>query len=130
MSELAVGPDLDRALAKACGFAAKLRAHKGKWAVSIGRTCGSLELTWRPSTELNAAFEAAEKAGLFVFGDGDEGSRFLDRVIDGGIERWRVCAHYYVDEDTPDQRIKIRVIETGSTPAEAICRAILALEDR
>lgn len=94
------------------------------WYLDEEPNAGGLEPLPSYSTDLNAAFAAAEKAGLFDFGYTEqEGSRFLDRVVDGGVERWRICRHVYGDDD----RIGIRVIETAPTPALAICGAILKL---
>ena len=81
-----------------------------------------------PSTDLNAAFEAAEKAGLFP-------GWFVDKGADGTWVVGRVwyCYEEDVDEDDDDENEVGWNYESldGSehaTPAEAICRAILALK--
>ena len=70
------------------------------------------------STDLNATFAAAEKVGLFT----RDGMRFLRRDIDGA---WIVETIVAI---TPDESALEGV--HASTPALAICAAILKLKNK
>jgi hypothetical protein len=108
-----VGPELDLAVAKACGIEATIRdvcCDHGYYP----KSCGTERDLFDPSTNIETAFEAAEKAGLF-----DNVNRRLSK--EGGREGgWVVVEIVNMAGDEMD-------IAFGSTPAEAISRAILAL---
>lgn len=115
------GYDTDLAVAKSLGLSI---------VPAISHRKGVLTKEWtgyfRPSTDLNIAFWAAEKAGLFAFGvDEYEGSRFVDRVVDGGVVRWRVCRHIY-DLNQHTGELTIGVISSADSIPLAICAAILS----
>ena len=108
MSDLAPGPEMDAAVARAVDLAGMSMLAVGGGndfylLASIGYR------RWSPSTDLNAAFEAAEKAGLF-----DPSVGFLCK---GRVNEW--C--YLTNAGVP-------ATAWGATTAEAICRAILALK--
>lgn len=108
--------ELDRSVAEAIGLRPLSRNHSARAWVSTdevpGWYQGEIKTTspplWEfaPSWDMNAAMWAAEKAGLFGA---------LDMLIRGGNE-WQ-----YVD--------KTNQVHRGSTPAEAISRAILTLTE-
>lgn len=93
--EIPVGVELDIAVAEACGL-------------SIPEF----------STDLNAAWEAAEKFGLFGLWNGHGCSLVSDR-------RWHVVK--YVEEGAD---LEVSAVASGDTTQEAICRAILALNGK
>jgi hypothetical protein len=108
MRQIPVGPELDAAVARAVGY--DLPSYQDGRCSACDREYG-----WRPSIDLNAAFEAADKAGLF-----DNVNRRFSK--EGGREGgWVVAEIVSMAGDEMD-------IAFGSTPAEAICRAILALK--
>lgn len=134
---LEAGPELDALVAEAIDMPGRDELlWYGYWVDLLNADRDEPQdanIAWSPSRSMDIAMICAEKAGLFEFGSGDEGSRFLDRVIDGGVVRWRVCAHYYSPtyegrEYTNHDEIKIRPIATAETPELAICRAILKLK--
>ncbi len=73
---------------------------------------------FRPSTDLNAAFAAAEKARLFC----DE-ETFMQQVD----TQWRVCRWQH-DEGPPKVDTAVD-LGCASVPALAICAAILKLKE-
>ena len=95
MIEIKKGQELDRAVAKVVGV------PMPPWASN----------PYSPSTDLNAAFAAAEKVRLF-----DRRSLHCD---DDG---WNVGAYYYHAEDC-------EYISEAPTPALAICAAIQKLKE-
>lgn len=108
--DLAPGPEMDAVAAKACGCAYDTNKS------------GDLFIDgypfFRPSVDVNAAFHSAEKAGLW-YGP-DDAMRVLCYNPFSG---WHVlnsqafsCAQYCGSRGT-------------STPAEAICRAIIELAE-
>lgn len=102
MSTLQAGPELDAKVAHACGCQADPRPLE-----LFGVT---VPMLWSPSTDLNAAFEAAEKCGLFnSFCLGF--SRGVWTIFEGGA--------------TPDVET---CFASGDAPALAICAAILAVK--
>jgi len=112
---LDAGPELDAAVARALGWDFTITADGD--VMLLGE-----QAPFKPSRRIEIAFEAAEDCDLFVFGEtAKDGSRFLDKVIDGGVVRWRICQHEY---DLVYGHLRIAPIATGSTPSEAICRAI------
>jgi hypothetical protein len=136
--EIKPGPELDQAVAEAIGLKTGIReGHRvlitpREWDEIRGiehPTCeGDVAcIPFQPSTDLGDAFAAAEKVGLFAFGLNDnDGSRFLDRVVDGGVELWRVCQHKYDQLDY----VRISPIASAPTPNRAICAAILKLKEQ
>ncbi len=115
-TQIPVGPELDAAVAKACGWTPKVMDAgfgKGVHCVltdeSIPKGLWNLGF-FEPSTNLNAAFEAAEKAGLF--------RRYSLGQCDDG---W----HVYLWDSMPYTDLSLAVC---ATPAEAICRAIVSLK--
>ena len=103
---LTPGPELDAAVAKACSLPYEfergdIKVDRGRWLQAFS-----------PSTDLNAAFEAAEKVGLFNY-------RSLT-CYPHLPPRWLV--HYFHNGD------ELNVVAEGPTPALAICAAILALK--
>jgi hypothetical protein len=85
------GPELDLAVAKAIGVDVKSHLEVG--------------IQWCPSADLNAAFEAADKANLFLE---------LTRI---NQDTWMV-----------EGKILGTRYATANTPALAICSAILILQ--
>jgi hypothetical protein len=109
--ELKPGPELDAEVAKACGIkvaVGDLCTDEGLYPNVCYKDDGS-ESVFRPSTDLNAAFEAAEKVGLFI--NGGSLSRFSPH---GDSWAW-------YDADGIE-------ICRNESPAMAICSAILSLE--
>jgi hypothetical protein len=116
--EIKPGPELDAEIAKACGFTGVIRP------ASLNQEAGFYRhhpdgtrriFLWSPSTDLNAAFEAAEKCGLF-----DDVRVSLRRHSDG---RW-----FYDDPrrmwfNTPWQLYQ-------ATIPLAICAAIIEYAER
>jgi hypothetical protein len=131
-NELEAGPELDAAVARAIG----VPSH---WFHDNAVMCGcfdrdhffrprnerhslnGIEVQWSPSTDLNAAFEAAEKCGLFVYDPNDESEPFL--WFDRTRNAW--CVSKY---ESGTHLIESWPSGAGTTPAVAICRAILKLK--
>ena len=126
-TELPVGPQLDAAVAKACGIEGyicdmrKVFLASGTPPAWVSEWLTSTIPLWRfaPSTDLNAAFEAAEKAGLFPdyflwCKEVDDVKTWYVRGFGSG----RAGGHVFGREIACD----------CTTPAEAICRAILELK--
>lgn len=130
------GPELDRAVAEAVGDPFP-RAHDWEHMGLSGheesvfrcKNCGDLDLADQAggysekdpcvkpySTDLNAAFAAAERVGLFDIRSGAPG-RDLSKMH-GEPETWCVWAPTANDSDPT----------YGATPALAICAAILKLK--
>ena len=118
---LEAGPELDAKIAELCGINVVPCENRGR-IVKKGEHYDQLEGIpyigkygdfFEPSTDLNAAFEAAENCGLF------------DRHVLGqtGDSRWAIWA-----DDMVVDRTCISVKE--STPSLAICAAILALKGK
>ena len=103
--------ELDLLVAKACGLECGIDDDSPAcWAEGIG--------LFRPSTDLNDAFLAAEKSGLF---DG-EYRKVLTKEIDvDPSPKWSVFTV------SPHQEY---LLANEATPALAICAAILKLKDR
>lgn len=96
------GPELDRAVAEAIGLVATHRTIDGRtWFVDPRDGTLAVPIEFRPSTDLNHAFQAAEMAGMFLE---------LNRLADS----WQ--AHTYAMNGKSC---------TAPTPALAICYAIL-----
>jgi len=135
---LEAGPELDAAVAKKCG----MLPQRHEWDRHGGRgseypvyhclACGSIveaidesyadrigPCEIRPSTDLNAAFEAAEKCGLFHNVD----VKLSKNHFDG----WTVERLVAPSSDDDNGGVFFD-IATGSTPALAISRAIVKLE--
>lgn len=128
------GPELDAAVARACGFVGKIKEYHGDldgtprfirretWQTSWD---GS---EWSPCADLDAAFEAAEKVGLFsTYGC------VLGMAHRVDAQTWAVVAEVRkLRHDEPDDDVAFlpgdlvgEPITTAPTPALAICRAIL-----
>ena len=130
MIEIKAGVELDRAVAEIIGIQTML--DDGKVVTACREWDDILEElgtqlprgTWRipfqPSTDLNAAFAAAEKAGLFH----QDTDAFLCRTPygkRGSGEEWKVWREQ-------DGKLRFECSHHGSTPALAICAAILKLK--
>lgn len=112
MIEIKEGPELDRAVAEAIGIKHQFLEMTGVvvdlqvWDDLFRQSSGvelSSPVRFRPSHDLNAAFAAAEKVGLF----GDDGS--LRNSIDSSDWVYKSFNQY----------------ARAKTPALAICAAIL-----
>lgn len=119
--EIEPGRELDRAVAEAIGaeWRESWKADDGCWKMAAWYFAdGSPAWHRLPSfsTDLNAAFTAADKVGLFPV----DGMRFLRRETDG---LWAVVEIY---TNTPYEAY---VIGQARTPALAICAAILKLKE-
>lgn len=101
-TEISVGPALDVGVAIKCG-------RKAEFYESGRCSACDQSYAWSPSTNADAAFEAAAMVGLFKNG-------IVLFCHDG---TWHVSASPYVGH----------AIGSGATPAEAICRAILKMGD-
>ena len=110
------GVELDRAVAEAIGLEI-VETHCGT-EVWFDNGNGTLSQC-NPSVNLNAAFAAAERVGLF---DPDGPEAFLAQHPAGSVE-WKV---WWEDSDDPDGGHAVY----KSTPALAICAAILELEEK
>ncbi len=120
-TQIPVGPELDAAVAKACGIIGELAAKNGF--ATFVREYERYRLPWQPSIDLNAAFEAANKAGLFngKHKDRDDyGHSLSGSPID---DTWYI-EHWTWNGDG----LASTTLATGATPAEAICRAIVSLK--
>ena len=123
--QLVAGDKLDRRVAKAAGWNSCCDWEETGLGNFYGcvyqcRVCGEIDLVESPSeldmvclpcfsTDLNAAFEAAERTGLF---DKNRFNALLEKTTDG---RWEVLW------STDDISVE------ADTPALAICGAILKL---
>lgn len=115
IGELEAGPELDAAVAKAVGR--ELPIYQRGECVACGREFG-----WHPSTDFNAAFEAA---GEFIARRGADyhGRPWQENLFDRNIlSHWD--GKWSVDEPGCGE---FDSIATGPTPAVAICRAIVKL---
>ena len=141
MADLQAGAELDRAVGEIVGDPFP-RAHDWEYTGLSGydesvyrcTRCGEIDLdeTGGPgydpadpcvvpySTDLNAAFAAASKVGLFDR-HGSEGC--LSQNTMRPVPKWMVCSEDVVGGCKG-------VIVYGSTPALAICAAILKLAER
>jgi hypothetical protein len=106
------GPELDQAVAEAIGWH-RSEQYPRDWMSAEGRTYPIQQ--FRPSVDLNAAFAAAEKVGLFL----DEWCYLGPSVAVRGA--WGVF-----EEDMSTLR---RCLSTAPTPALALCAAILFLKE-
>ena len=114
MVEIKSGSELDRAVAEAIGFVATHRVLGGLEAFVNPRDgSGAKPMIFMPSVDLNDAFSAAE--AVWLFKDGDHVLR--QEVSD---ESWEVARLYSSSEV---------IVSSETTPALAICGAILALAE-
>lgn len=128
--EIKAGAALDWAVAEAIGWQFKCRPKNGM--SRFDEIAGTnLEGWWDGdryvsyeapcfSTDLNAAFAAAERAGLFH----QDTDAFLCRTPygkRGSEEEWKVWCEQ-------GEKLRFECSYHGSTPALAICAAILALK--
>ena len=104
-SPIEAGVELDLAVAYAIGWCTR-PDYPGDWQDEKGRTWPISE--FRPSTDLNAAFAAAERVGLFE-----------KAYIGSHHDLWFVGGIF--DEMNPEECL--------CTPALAICAAILGIKD-
>ena len=104
MVEIKAGPELDRAVAEVMVGAGN--QHKEGW---MGP---SLPIPFLPSTDLNAAFDAAEAVGLF--------EKYA--ISKGGGDGYVVFRDVAYHEDDDE-------IACEATAALAICAAILAMHE-
>lgn len=110
IDELEAGPELDEAVAAACGMECR-RSSVGGCVVDYDNSAAR---KFHPSTDLNAAFEAAEKCGLFI-------NEVPDLSLGHDTIEWVIVENRSYDEaDLTDYA-------SGPTPAVAICRAIVKL---
>lgn len=109
MVEIKAGAELDRAVAEAIGLKATHRLSSGSFLFTHPRSgVGAVHSAFRPSTDLNDAFYAAEAVGLF---DQWHIGKWSNPPQSGwGIE----------GDDSP-------VSGLYQTPSLAICAAILEL---
>ena len=115
MIEIKEGPDLDRAVAEAIGLAPALQSPDGKKFFYDPRDPLHGLRTFLPSTDLNDAFRAAEKTGLFD-GTKDGPEVHLAKTIDG---QWEVLIG----------GSEMGYLTREKTPALAICAAILKMKE-
>lgn len=129
--ELQAGPDLDISIGNIVelglfnyrGLGGCYAATLEKWRTAksfkgMPACLGWGEVKWSPSTDLNAAFEAADRVKLF-----DRGSIILDKLTPiSGDPEWQVCRLTCGGCD-------YEVLGSGPTPAIAICRAIVKLAE-
>lgn len=113
IDEMEAGPELDEAVAKACGVRGEKYGVGFCRVVHDERLCKDFGTMWQPSSELNAAYEAAKIANLFP-------DHLLWQVKTEGPELW------YVSKWDGRGWVLDRVAQ-GPTPAVAICRAIVKL---
>ncbi len=112
MVEIKPGAELDRAVAEAIGLKA---THKvlcgGYYFVRPGDEMEAFPVKFAPSVDLNAAFAAAEKAGVFE----GNGRVLRMEVFDGTWEVAQLYAYFEV------------IVSSEDTLSLAICAAILEL---
>lgn len=130
------GPETDRKVAEAAGIEGALRPIAALetpqrtqfWRYVDDKT----SVIFSPSTNLNAAFAAAEKVGLFAWQEFNGRTRYaILRKL--GDEYWDVGT---IIEENPDEDCwlegrgdeEIVRVEEQGTPALAICAAILELK--
>lgn len=104
MIEITPGPELDLVVAKAIGLEIAGRDEIDDDEVWVVNKDGRTSRWFRPSVDLNDAFAAAEKAGMFLE---------LQRLSSA----WMAGTYILGDR-----------IATADTPALAICKAILKLK--
>jgi hypothetical protein len=109
-TELEAGPELDAAVARAIGLNWKNATRTTMSAWYYPDDSGHATLP-EFSEDLNAAFEAAEKCGLFA-------QKFAELSFDRTKSEWRVYQSSYASFSV-----------AGPTAAVAICRAILRLSE-
>lgn len=115
---LTAGPELDLAVLRAIGYDGKIvekyqqpdGSYKHRFVVVIGEENPTGRPIWQPSTDLNDAFLAAEKFGLF------DGTGFA-RTLAKSDSKWTLVWNDYGDEALPFE----------TSPALAICSAIITL---
>jgi len=143
MIEIKAGPELDRAVAEAVDPYCSVGMCASSGCIDIpssqiGDTAATDpdvlavwkwdgERNWRTlpkfSTDLNAAFAAAEKT--FLFGDGRRGLQFAVAKDDAPRE-WRMVERY---TEFGYRHTTPICVASDSTPALAICAAILKLKE-
>lgn len=109
MVEIKAGAELDKVVAEAIGYDATIY-----YSHDLERNVCLLlpsEKSFSPSADLNAAFDAAEQAGLFT----------SNRALKANRHRWEL-----VEIGDPLDR----TVSSGDTPSLAICAAILYLSKR
>jgi hypothetical protein len=113
--------EMDAAVARACGepFKAIWKGGDRSKPGAVVERSGGARFDWHPSTDLNDAFAAAEKVGLFK-GDDEHGR--------ASLQAWRVGWVVVDEEMTYQKTLSERVVGCGATPALAICAAILKLK--
>jgi hypothetical protein len=107
-TDLQAGPEMDAAVALACGLPFAVAKHLNDYQSA---EIDGQHKAFYPSRNIGCAFEAAEKVGLFA--------------PESNVTMWRMLDGFRVAFDRPNGPAF-----TASTPAEAICRAILALANR
>jgi len=108
--EIKAGVELDRAVAGVIGLICTQRVLGSDVEYYVDPRDGTSAIPERfqPSTDLNAAFAAAEAVGLFDF-----------HTIDHYCPKWQVRPVSMPEDCIP--------VSEGETPALAICAAILKL---
>lgn len=130
--EIKPGPELDAAVAKACGIEGCVESLQceatgyestPRFVISDGVNLASDEY-WSPSTGLNAAFEAAEKCGLFT-----PKNDTTSILVQSG-DRWLINSQmrFQWGGMASPYETSSKTIGEGLTPALAICAAILKLK--
>ncbi len=126
--------ELDQAVAEAYGLTKAKTTHGIRWQdednsirvipspcdCEFGDGFSSCE-HWSPSTDLNAAFGAAEKVGLF-----QECGHILGRELAANGGMWFVNH----TDDRVAEFSDCSQVGRGATPALAICAAILKLKEK
>ena len=112
MSKIEAGPELDMAVAEAIGENATIY-YNHELAKNICLLVPS-EMAFEPSTDLNAAFEAAEKVGLFT-----------GALVYVGRKE---CGDWVVNRVPSHDSLAVQKYGVDDTPALAICAAILELK--
>jgi hypothetical protein len=114
VSDLQAGPEMDAAVARAV----KAQVFWPNHDPQPYHESGGSDVPWSPSTDLNAAFEAAEKAGLLEWPNVLYHYEIESALAPTSRRDWKV---WNADEN--------EVVGRGDTPAEAISRAILKLAE-
>lgn len=130
ISDLKPGPELDAAVAKACGLKGCFESlgrcnvpsdnyeqwlHPGE----VSAASPLMSVRFEPSADLNAAFEAAEKVGIF------NGDHFPFKGTNG---RWTIGKLTGEEENPGSPNYATPTAGGYETAALAICAAIISLK--
>lgn len=120
-NDLTPGLELDKAIAKACGFKVRVRNHLGT-GEPLDLVIDATGNYFHPSTDLNCALEAAKAVGLFQSCDHILGCG----SVDSPNGPWFVNHTRYRDSELSRES----EVASAATPALAICAAILKLKEQ